>query len=519
MVGAPRAGDRDADPSRSGDDPPVVLGIDAVIVVAAGLVLLRSVVYLRFEQLGFDSDQAIVGLMAKHLVEGRAFPLFFYGQTYLLGVESWAAAPLFAIAGPTVLALRLSILAWNIAAAVVLVKGLKHGAALPGWAALVPVLFFVAAPPSIAELLMTAHGGIIEPFVYVAALWFLRDRPLVFGAVLAVGTLNREFTFYAVPALLLVQLLGGKLSVAGLRHWLLVMVAFLIVWESVEGLKPYADLMGPGTRGQLIDGYSGSQVSNLVGRFDWNSGELLQRVTNLGAGLIAWFAGAAQVDGGLPLPARAWLGWAAGIGLLLATLRTVWLLLELSSSGRVSPGPSYRQRLLRQIARVEFAVYLLGVGAAAVVVFISAKPTLIFYARYALLGLLAPLGLTATWLSLEPRRPARLAIVVVVVAWAALMVVDHAKVLLAYEREPPLNPERQLADYFLAHGIDTAAGRYWRAYEVTFLTGERVRVASLDYVRIEEYQRLLAEHPNAVRIEQGPCPAGERVGDVWVCRP
>ena len=35
------------------------------------------------EQSFFDSDQAIVGLMAKHLSELRAFPVFFYGQTYM----------------------------------------------------------------------------------------------------------------------------------------------------------------------------------------------------------------------------------------------------------------------------------------------------------------------------------------------------------------------------------------------------------------------------------------------------
>ena len=35
----------------------------------------------------FDADQAIVGLMAKHISEGRAFPVFFYGQSYLLGAR------------------------------------------------------------------------------------------------------------------------------------------------------------------------------------------------------------------------------------------------------------------------------------------------------------------------------------------------------------------------------------------------------------------------------------------------
>jgi hypothetical protein len=108
----------------------VVASRGAVIVVTAALVLLRALVYLRFEQLEFDSDQAITGLMAKHLIEGRAFPLFFYGQTYLLGVESWVAAPFLLIVGPTVFGLRLSILAWNIAAAVLLVRGFEQDARL-----------------------------------------------------------------------------------------------------------------------------------------------------------------------------------------------------------------------------------------------------------------------------------------------------------------------------------------------------------------------------------------------------
>jgi len=62
------------------------------LTVAAALVLFRSIVFIAYEHAFFDSDQAIVGLMAKHLVEGRAFPLFYYGQTYMLVVDAWVAA-------------------------------------------------------------------------------------------------------------------------------------------------------------------------------------------------------------------------------------------------------------------------------------------------------------------------------------------------------------------------------------------------------------------------------------------
>ena len=92
-------------------DPKSRAMIVALVLLAA--VVLRGVFFLRFDESYFDSDQAIVGLMAKHLLEGRAFPLFFYGQEYMLGVESWVMAPVFAVFGPSVFALRLTMVLLN----------------------------------------------------------------------------------------------------------------------------------------------------------------------------------------------------------------------------------------------------------------------------------------------------------------------------------------------------------------------------------------------------------------------
>ena len=63
-----------------------------VLAAVAALVVWRSGVLVFWEQAQFDSDQAVIGLMAKHLSEGRAFPVFMYGQSYILGVQSWMAA-------------------------------------------------------------------------------------------------------------------------------------------------------------------------------------------------------------------------------------------------------------------------------------------------------------------------------------------------------------------------------------------------------------------------------------------
>ena len=51
------------------------------LLLLAALTVVRSAVFVFWPASHFDSDQAITGLMAKHLAEGRAFPVFWYGQT------------------------------------------------------------------------------------------------------------------------------------------------------------------------------------------------------------------------------------------------------------------------------------------------------------------------------------------------------------------------------------------------------------------------------------------------------
>src|SRR5450759_2466303 len=70
-----------------------------VLAIVLLIVFCRSAIFVFRPESYFDADQGIFGLMAKHLAERRAFPLSMYGQSYILGVEAWMAAPLFAIFG------------------------------------------------------------------------------------------------------------------------------------------------------------------------------------------------------------------------------------------------------------------------------------------------------------------------------------------------------------------------------------------------------------------------------------
>ncbi len=53
----------------------------------------------------FNGDEAIVALMARHILQGER-PVFFYGQAYMGSLDAWLIAGVFALFGPSVGAVR-----------------------------------------------------------------------------------------------------------------------------------------------------------------------------------------------------------------------------------------------------------------------------------------------------------------------------------------------------------------------------------------------------------------------------
>src|SRR3972149_5141856 len=53
-----------------------------------------------------NADEAVVGLMARHILQGER-PTFFYGQAYLGSLDAWLVAGVFSVFGPSVLGIRL----------------------------------------------------------------------------------------------------------------------------------------------------------------------------------------------------------------------------------------------------------------------------------------------------------------------------------------------------------------------------------------------------------------------------
>ena len=170
--------------------------------------MARAFPFVWWPNTHFDSDQAVVGLMAKHISEGRAWPLYFYGQNYMLAVEAYLAAPVMWALGATVLALKLPLVLINIASRCCCCWLLVREARLSPWVALIPVLPIALPAAGIAARTTEAMGGNVEPWLYVLLLWWLRDRPFAFGAMLGIGVLHREFTAYGAAALLMMDALG-----------------------------------------------------------------------------------------------------------------------------------------------------------------------------------------------------------------------------------------------------------------------------------------------------------------------
>lgn len=472
-----------------------------VLVAAWALVIARCFVFVAYEHSFFDSDQAVFGLMAKHIVEGRAFPVFMYGQTYLLALDSYVSVPFFLVFGPTVMAMRLALMTMNGVIATAVILGLVRWGGLRPLYALAASAFFTFAPPLTGAALVEACGNIGQ-FLYIVLLFFLRRRALWFGFVLAVGFSYREFTIFAVPVLLLGDLWQRRLLTAErLRFWLVAAAACLATWQSFQALKPYSDMMGPGTRGELIRGEGGSQIGNISDRVAIIPSALPGRALAMVRDHIPKLIGAKRTLHLIANQGRDWLFWPMSLGLAAALLRTAWL-----------------ARRAGTLDRTAFGWYLMGVGAAAAAAYIATRPAEPFVDRYALLAIYLPMGIVSVYLGSESSRIGRSIMLGLVLVWAASSGVDHAAQVARYwgGREP--DELQVLAKALADRQVHVAEAGYWRAYKISFITREQVKVASTDVVRIDEYQRLANEAGDRlIRIAETPCAGGEQVSGWYLC--
>jgi hypothetical protein len=483
----------------------------AVMAIVALVVLVRSAIFVFWEQSYFDSDQAVIGLMGKHLSEGRAFPMFLYGQSYIFAVEAWMAAAVFLVAGVSVAALKLPLLVINVIVGLLLVWLLDRDARLaPGLAAAAAV-FFVLPPPGTASELLDASGVNLEPFLYVLLMWMTRRRPAWCGVIFAIGFLQREFTLYALAALAIIGAASGVLFTReGLRRVFSGLRAAVEVWLVVAVLKPYSSAAGPGT--SVADIYAPSNnVRELLGRICFDPGTTLQGFRSLVMGHWVRLFGL-QVE---PLIQFA-IDSRVSQG-----VRGAWVLLTaamLLAVGRVAMSVVREKRVRPE---QYFCAYLTLVGLISAVVFVVARCGAVGPLRYALLSIFAAIGVSAWYLQIEQRRRLKLTWLALVGAWALVAAIGHGRLWTEYLTHPPLGAKRLIIKHLQARGVRYGIADYWNAYYISFLTKEQIIVKSDDFRRINEYDRLVDAHlSEAVRVSRQPCADGQLVmPGVYFCSP
>ena len=178
------------------------------------IALIARLLLLASDAASFHADEAVVGLMARHILQG-ARPTFFYGQAYMGSLDAWLIALGFRVLGKSVLTIRIvqSILyLLTVAAGYVLAWRLSERVTVALTAGLV-----LAIPPVNTALYTTATlGGYNETLLFGTLILLLsyevtHDFPVSYWRWALLGLCaglgwwtNGLIVVYALPAALLI---------------------------------------------------------------------------------------------------------------------------------------------------------------------------------------------------------------------------------------------------------------------------------------------------------------------------
>jgi hypothetical protein len=474
------------------------------------LVIARAFPFVWWPSVHFDSDQAIIGLMAKHVSEGRAFPLYFYGQSYMLGVEAWLAAPVMWALGPTVLAVKAPLVAINVAVVLVFLRIATTTGGLRPSVAAVAALPLALPAAGLSTRLVEANGGNVEPWLYVLLLWLARDRTWALALVLGFASVHRELALYGAAALVVLDLLAGRAwNRAWLTRWSVAAASVLVARLVAATLLPFSDVWGPGTAGtdvSAIAGIAGPAASRLC----FEPAVWPARAAALAAGHWPRLLGSgAQSIADFGVRSAAPAGHAG----------VAWWVLGLCGMGLMGGGLAWWTGRGRPAPDAHFAGYLSLVGLISTLVygFGTCSEIQVTTLRYDLLGIMLPTGLILMGLQAWQTPAARAGLCAGVAVWCLLNLADVFAVTREYLTSPPPDQRKALAAALERRGVGSAWADLRLAYHVTFLASERVRLSPPDYVRIWAYADE-AQRTHAPTVTGRACEGGvELVPRVWLC--
>ncbi len=500
-----------------------------------------------------NSDEATMGLAALHIARGDGFPVWFYGQAYMGTLEAYLAAPLVALAGPSVLVLRLPTLALY---ALFLLLSWRLTRRLGGdrWYALLVVAVLALGADRVVKNQLIAGGGYPELNPAGAALALLTVGLCVTGPGArlprwAAWGLVSGVLLWVDPLILPYVLTLGALLVA--RRWrelagrtgmvltgaLLLGAAPMLADSIRHGRNPVAAVLAAGGTGSPAE---------------W--ADRLYGALVLGPPLAMGFCS--------PGRCATWQLWWAVVFpvLLVLAALTAWHALRRTSGG---PGSAERVSAGVRLALLGGAAGVLGAYA----VSNAAGQTPIESSRYlSCLAVAVPALLWPLWQAARPLaevaasdrpaerqfaevavseeggyrhlpevesikatggraagRTARVAGVGALAVLAGVLGTGVAATVDVVRAAPAVHAEadrhRSLVDTLGALDVRNVRGGYWTCNRLTFATGENVVCAVVDddltpgFDRLPAYRREVAADPDAAWVAPAGSPLAARLDE------
>lgn len=156
------------------------LGEHRSAILAACVILAASAIRIGLIAQGWpgtDSDDATMGLMAKHILTHGELPIFFYGQSYMGSIEAYIGALMFVVLGVSSFALKCGLVLLY-ATFLAVMYHLLSQAFSRGWALAGLVLLSLGDDDMLYHQL-EAYGGYLETLLFgalmiVLATWLIR---------------------------------------------------------------------------------------------------------------------------------------------------------------------------------------------------------------------------------------------------------------------------------------------------------------------------------------------------------
>jgi Dolichyl-phosphate-mannose-protein mannosyltransferase len=477
---------------------PFSVGLAAA--VAIGLALRLAILAGPLGEI--DGDEAIVGLMARHIAFLGEYPVFYWGQPYLGSLEAFSAAPLFRLFGYSTLLLKLVPTAYSLG-----FLGLSAVIArrMFGTPVALATAAYLAVPPAMWAVWSTkARGGYAELLFLGQAVLLVtlmqarsprRRLALLWGILAGLAFWTHPLAIvYLVPSVAFVVLARRKLGGRGAGK------------SAAElGLAAIGAILGmaPLIIENLRDGFL--TVAALFQPADLPLDRVAQLLRFFRVGVLV-LLGFGQPTTSQNLFDQDWLTrpashlWLAGLVLLLVAAAVLWY------------APSVRRlaacradRLSEPALLVLLAVLVPPVVAMTRFGFLVSEP------RYALpLYSAVPLLAGALWrVRLPvPRADVIRWVVVVAVLGCNLWSLVSTDIRLWRPEDSPENTaatRQELVRYLVAADRHQMYADYWIGYPVMFETRETV----LPYVISGGFNRYL---PPADNVQRTPNPA-------WVFTP